>query len=463
MGRRPHQGTREQRSLVVLAWLVASLLPACSFGSSDPREDARATRRPNVLIVVVDDQRIGTMSAMPETLSRFGRNGTAFTQAFATTPLCCPSRASIFTGRYAHNHGVKRNGESDSLDDATTLQAYMQAAGYRTALFGKYLIGSPVERDPPHFDKWAIFPTSRGSYLGGEWNVNGEVATIDRYGTRYISNQAARFLNTSESVDAQPWLMYVATGAPHAPRTAETRYAGAPVGQLRSDPAIRERDRHDKPSFVRRKSADADQMRKVHRQQLRTLRSVDDLIDRMFTLMTRLREERNTLAFFVSDNGYLLGEHGLYQKRYPYTRSVSIPFFVRWPGHFGRAVTDRRLVANIDIAPTVLRAAGVSPPDDPPMDGRSLLEQDGRDRMLIEFWNELGVPTWASIRKNGYQYIEYYRDDGSIFFREYYDMRSDPWQLTNLFRDGDRSNDPSRRQLHLRLERDRSCEGSACP
>jgi arylsulfatase A-like enzyme len=179
--------------------------------------------------------------------------------------------------------------------------------------------------------------------------------------------------------------------------------------------------------------------------------------------MTRYREKRDTLAFFVSDNGYLLGEHGLYQKRYPYTRSVAIPFFVRWPGHFGRAVTDRRLVANIDIAPTVLQATGVTPPDDPPMDGRSLLEQDGRSRMLIEFWNELGVPTWASIRKNGYQYIEYYRDDGSIFFREYYDMRSDPWQLTNLFRDGDRSNDPNRRQLHLRLERDRSCEGSACP
>jgi arylsulfatase A-like enzyme len=403
------------------------------------------------------------MSAMPETLSSFRRNGTAFTQAFATTPLCCPSRASIFTGRYAHNHGVKRNGESEALDDATTLQAYMREAGYRTALFGKYLIGSPVDRDPPHFDKWAIFPRSRRSYLGGEWNVNGKVATIHRYGTRYISDQAARFLRTSENVDAQPWLMFVTTGAPHAPHTAETRYAGAPVGRVRSDPAIRESDRRDKPPFVRRKSADADQMRKVHRQQLRTLRSVDDLIERMFRVMSRLREERNTLAFFVSDNGYLLGDHGLNQKRYPYTPSVSIPFFVRWPGHFGRAVTDRRLVANIDIAPTVLQAAGVTPPDDPPMDGRSLLEQDGRGRMLLEFWNEYGVPTWASIRKNTYQYIEYYRDNGSISFREYYDMRSDPWQLTNLFRDGDRSNDPSRRQLHMRLERDRSCKGSACP
>jgi arylsulfatase A-like enzyme len=416
-----------------------------------------------VLIFVTDDQRTGTMSAMPETVSSFRRNGTTFTQAFATTPLCCPSRASIFTGRYAHNHGVKRNGESAALDDATTLQAYLQAAGYRTAFFGKYLTGSPVDRDPPHFDEWAIFPKSRASYLGGDWNVNGEVKTINRYGTQYISDQAVRFLKASESVDAQPWLMFVETGAPHTPHTAETRYADAPVAQLPSNPAIRESDRRDKPPFVRRRRADPDLMRKVHRQQLRTLRSVDDLVGRMFGLMTGLREERNTLAFFVSDNGYLLGEHGLYRKRYPYTRSVSIPFFARWPGHFGEAVRDRRLVANIDIAPTVLQAAGVTPPVDPPMDGRSLLEQDERGRMLIEFWNERGVPAWASLRKSTYQYIEYYGDAGTIFFREYYDLRSDPWQLTNLFRDGDRTNDPSRRQLHLRLERDRSCIGSACP
>jgi arylsulfatase A-like enzyme len=202
------------------------------------------------------------------------------------------------------------------------------------------------------------------------------------------------------------------------------------------------------------------------------LLSVDRLVDRLLTTLDELGERGPTMVFFLSDNGFLMGEHGLQQKHSPYTASVKIPMYARWPGHFQAREVDEREVANIDIAATVYDAAGIKP--DEPVDGRSLLDRSWtRDRMLLEYIHreDRAVPTWASLRTAEYQYVEYYDESlEEVTFREYYDLLADPYQLTNLLGDADTQNDPEPGRvtaLSLELQRDRRCGGtsgaSGCP
>jgi arylsulfatase A-like enzyme len=205
------------------------------------------------------------------------------------------------------------------------------------------------------------------------------------------------------------------------------------------------------------------------------LMSVDDMVGSVLTTMRRLGETRRTLAIFTSDQGFTWGEHGIRgdgprnpagQKRVPYTQSIQIPFFLRWPGHVPGGRQAARITGTVDIAPTVLDAAGIEPDlSKPPLDGHSLLSDERRARIVLEFWRENWVPSWASLRTPRFQYIEYYRN-GRRFFREYYDLRRDPWQLRNLFRDGNPAN-PDVAAIAARLKHDRRCTGTtgarACP
>jgi arylsulfatase A-like enzyme len=168
------------------------------------------------------------------------------------------------------------------------------------------------------------------------------------------------------------------------------------------------------------------------------------------------------LAFFLSDNGFMWAEHGLFSKRYPYLPSIEIPLMMRWPGRVEAGSVDRNLVATIDIAATIMEAAGITPDPEYPVDGRSLLGEPRRNRLLLEFEREKGIWTWASTITHDYQYTEYY-DDGSIRAREYYGLRRDPWQLRNLYGDQHRRNDPPTAGLRRRLAEDRNCSGSGCP
>jgi arylsulfatase A-like enzyme len=206
----------------------------------------------------------------------------------------------------------------------------------------------------------------------------------------------------------------------------------------------------------------------VRRVQLRTLMSVDDMVGELFARLDALGEAEDTLAIFLSDNGLLWAEHGLYgTKRYPYLPSIDITMFLRWPGRVDEGVVDDRLAANIDIAPTVFQAAGLTPPTDPPMDGASLLEPSSRERLLLEYFvspDEPVVPTWAGTITDRYEYVEWYGGGGSaITFREYYDLRRDPWQLRNLFGDRSATNDPDVGPLHAHVVADRTCAGVDCP
>jgi arylsulfatase A-like enzyme len=194
--------------------------------------------------------------------------------------------------------------------------------------------------------------------------------------------------------------------------------------------------------------------------------SVDDMVERLFKVLERTREKKDTLAFFISDNGYIWAEHGVASKRFPYTPAVRVPLFMRWPGQVERG-RQERIVGNIDLAPTILEAAGITPNPEYPMDGRSLFDNRPREEILLEYsGSRLGedVPPWASLRSATYQYVEYYDlDTGEIVFTEYYDLESDPFQLVNLLGDDDPSNDPPTAALSAHLAQARDCSGPTCP
>jgi arylsulfatase A-like enzyme len=439
---------------------------------------AAAAEPPNVLVILTDDQRAtDTMFVMPETRHYFQHQGVYYPNGFAVTPLCCPSRSTILTGRYAHNTGVKSNGPPTSLDLSTIFARNLQEAGYRTALVGKLLNSWPLDMNPPYFDRFAL---GGSPYFDPRFNVNGTLKSVPGYSTHLMTSYSLRFLRQFERADDDaPWLLYVAPHAPHHPWMPEPRYADAPVRAWPGNPAVFEKDRSDKPPFPETINYTITQGRNVRLKQLRTLMSVDDMVGRIFRTMDTLGERRHTLAFFLSDNGYLWADHHLGgdrntagQKRLPYTPSVRVPFYVRWPGHLTGGTRDMRLTGTVDIVPTVLEATGISPdPTKPPLDGRSLLEPDTRDRILLEYWQENAsswVPDWGSIRTGAYQYVEYYAEDEStITFREYYDLSNDRWQLDNLLADSDPANDPDVSGLEAQLAQDRVCQGTtgagSCP
>jgi arylsulfatase A-like enzyme len=398
---------------------------------------------------------------MPQTRHWFAAGGTRFTNAYATTPLCCPSRASIMTGRYSHNTGVTRNQGGGNLDPTTTLQAFLSGAGYRTAIAGKYLQGISLDVDPPFFDRWAIF---KWHYFNPTVNVDGQASAVDGYSTDYAASMAVCFLRDFESTDAAPWFLYVAPFAPHRPYKPEADYSKTKTPRWNPDPSFFE-GTNGQPPFLDRTRLTRIKARSIHRRQLRTLMSVDDLVGRIFRTLGELGEGRNTLAFFVSDNGLLLGEHRLYAKRLPYTPSIKVPLLMRWPGRIPTGRVDPRLAANVDIAPTVLSATGLQPAGAPPLDGVSLMGGVKRQRLFLEQWDNYRpkLRSWASIRTRGSQYIEYYnRAEDKIVFRQFYDIRRDPWQRRDLLHDVKRSNDPNVSRLARAVNELKSCAGENC-
>ena len=439
--------------------MIVLFLPLLGAGRTLPADAQEPA--PNILVIVTDDQRDGTMDVMPKTLDLFS-TGVEFSDAVATTPVCCPSRASIFTGQYAHNHDVRSNadGEAQNLSHDTTVQYYLhERGGYRTGLVGKFLNGWDVNRAPPYFDEYAI---TRGGYYHSRFLLGVEGTQKVRwsrgYSTNFVKRKALRFLERSEASDVEPWLLFVTPFAPHGPSISPPRYWDAEVPPFEPDPAMLEDDLSDKPPQYSKYAKPFDYADQEGRRgrQMRALMPVDDMVERLRAELVK-RGEEDTLIVFMSDNGYMWGEHGLTAKATPYAPSVDIPMFLKWDGHVVPGV-DARLAANIDVAPTVLDAAGITP--DHPVDGRSLLEVWDRSELLTEVYGAVSRPElrWASILSADFQYVEYYGGDETITtFREYYDLTADPYQLENLLGDAESANDPNVADLSTRLARYRVC------
>ena len=460
-----------RRSTLALAVALALIAVAASW--SAPRLPVRAEApgpagRPNVLVILTDDQRADSMFMMPKTRKWFAEGGTSFSEAYANTPLCCPVRSSLMSGRYQHNHGVNDNHSGKMLDQEATLQKYLHDAGYQTGLDGKFLIGWPMGKAPPYFDHFAHF---QGGYTNVEWNVDGTRQTPNRYVTDFQSDRAVDFLDDFARDPGRPWYLYLTPQAPHSEFIPAPEYANAPVPDWQMSPAVTQADRSDKPDFIRQQRYSWEKARAVREGQLRTLLSVDDMVDRVFQHLQDTGQLDNTLAVYTSDSGWLYAEHGLHSKAVPYTDSVAVPFFVRWPGHVAPGAIDRRPVGLLDITPSVLEATGTAPALKYPLDGRSFLSPGGRPESLLEYHYSPDfpdVPSWASIRTAEFQYIEWYDDPEGRKLRatEYYDLAADPYQLDNRLGDQDPANDPDPAhlaELAARLARYRHCQGQSGP
>jgi arylsulfatase A-like enzyme len=451
------------------ATVVLAVAVSASTGVAPPA-GGQVDPRPNILLIVTDDQRPGeTMVSLKKTRRWLRRTGVSYPNAFVTTPLCCPSRGSLLTGRYAHNHGIEDNQKPYRLDQDATIQRYLRDSGYRTGLVGKYLNGWEPTRNPPHFDRWSLFSPLEFApgYRNNPFNLNGVMKTVKTYSTDYLGKRARSMLRWFERADDDPWLMLLWPFAPHGPFQPSRKYEDLRVSRWQPSPAVLEEDRTDKPAYVQTKFRSLKTARNIRKAQLRMLRSVDDMIEAIRQELGRLGERERTLVVFTSDNGYVWGDHGWIDKRLPYTNSIKVPLLVRWAGHLPGGAVDPRLAANVDVASTIFDVAGVTPAHE--LDGRSLLDAWDRDRLFFEYWfnGESIIPTWRSIRTRAYQYIETYAEGtGAIESREYYDLMQDPFQLTNLLGDGDPLNDPPPDEvtrLSLQLDRDRRCQGTTGP
>jgi arylsulfatase A-like enzyme len=410
---------------------------------------------PNILIIVTDDQRADTMGVMNATQDLFGEQGVQFPEGYANTPLCCPARASLLTGRFAHNHGVMKNELPIDFDHSSTIQRHLQQAGYGTAIVGKFFNRWPTASDPPYFDRWAI--TGDQSYTKATYNLDGAKKEVSQYSTDFLADRATTFLQSFEAEDDRPWFLHVAPIAPHLPVSPALEYESAPVDAWEWSPAVLESDLSDKPSQNRGSSPSTEVPDGVRRM----LMSVDDLAAQVFAAL-EARGESNTLAFFTSDNGFLWYEHGLWAKNKPYTDSIKVPFFMRWPGHLGEGSIDPRPVAHVDIAATIADAAGLPPDVAGSMDGTSLLDPASRDAMLTEAWNGQMLSSWASLRSPTWQFVEYYEGDGeTVWFREFYDLDEDPWQLENALVAPASPGGPDVTALHGYLRTATDCAGSS--
>jgi N-acetylglucosamine-6-sulfatase len=443
-----------------------------------------AAARPNIVVLMTDDQTLDSMAVMPKTRALIGGEGTTFTRSFVNYSLCCPSRSTLYTGQYAHNHGVitntPPNGGFTRLDTSNWLPIWLQAAGYRTMHVGKFLNGYGRDAPasvPPGFSDWhGTVDPSTYSYYDYTVFENGVPRTYPGvYSTDFIATRADELIAAAAPA-AQPFFMSVAFVAPHSgqPREADDppgiatpavapKYANAFASlPLPTPPSFNEADMSDKPLALQARPAitavRALRMQEAYQQRLESLLSVDDAVESIVSALRGTGELDNTLILFTSDNGFFAGEHRVATgKVLAYEPSIRLPLLMRGPG-VPVGATAGQLVTNADLAPTILDAAEAKPGR--VEDGRSLLElvgdpgvEWGRE-LLLEGGNAQGL-TFTGLRNYRWKYIEH--TDGEV---ELYDLERDPYELQSLHPD------PAfagiKALLAARLTILRSCAGRTC-
>ena len=435
-------------SLAVLGVALGVVLLAQGSGSGRP---AAPPAGPNILVVVTDDQRTGSMRWMPKTRRLLRGGGRTFTNAVVTTPLCCPSRASIFSGKYIHNHGVAGNGTPGQIrayDHEQTWPEVLQEAGYTTALAGKYMNHWPREKQPPSFDFYS-------------WADGGDARRADKRIDTLRVHDARRFVRKAEDDDGRPWALTVSLHAPHTAYDPPPRYRDLRAGPFPRNAGTRERDLSDKARVVRDLQASNPKIQASWLGHAQTLKATDDLLARLTDDLRRRGELRETLIIFISDNGYMMGEHGLTKKTWPYLGSIEVPLLVRWPGHVKAGSRSADLVANIDIAATVFDGAGVEA--DYATDGRSLLSGEPREWILLEgprLHDNSPFEAWDAYLDRDAHFIQW-RDEAH--HRELYDLGSDPFEIESLLADPGPGNEDAAEEYAALVERARTCVGGDCP
>lgn len=440
---------------------------------------ALAAEPPNVFFYNLDDLRdkvaagVDPLTFMPKT-RQWMSAGTRFTNSFVANPSCCPSRASLMTGRYPHNNGVKLQSDGPKFDHSRSMACYLRNGGYSTYVAGKFLTTWPKTQQPPCFDHSTVM---WGGYRDVQVKIDGVSRKSLGYSTTYLGVRGREYIRQALTL-SKPFLLYETPQAPHWAKVPnpdgtisrlaipDTKYANVPVGSCAGPP---ESDRSDKPAYVRTQNQTTAQGQEMCASQLRALMTADDEFAATMQLLSDQGVLDNTLVILSADNGYMWSEHGRTEKFVPYDPSVRVPLLVRWPGEFAATTNTTRMASYLDILPTVLAAAGVTiPAGAPRLDGESLLQPTARTTMFSEYYQDAAngnTPTWRMVRKATVKYIQTYNTSGAVIFREYYNLASDPDENTNLLADGNTANDPPASQINAlttQLNSFANCSGSAC-
>jgi N-acetylglucosamine-6-sulfatase len=419
--------------------------------------------RPNIVLVVTDDQRYDMLGctghpvAQTPNIDRLAREGMLFRSFFAATPLCSPSRASYLTGLYPHRHGVINNDKLGLDVISHTLMTFprqLRAAGYQTAFIGKWHMG-PDDSRRPGFDRWVSFK-GQGAYLDGVVNEDGVRRQLDGHVTDYLNKQAVEWVGRKRD---KPFCLIVAHKAVHAPYLPAPRHEPLYADYTYVPPRVAGGDRAGKPALTRQvarqkfyelegvapepgepRRGRGNDPAGVVRDQLRCLAGVDEGLGGLLQALKAAGQLDRTVILYTSDNGYLMGEHGqMDAKRWAYEESVRLPLLVRYPPRVKPGTVCDRLTVNVDLAPTILELAGVKPVV--PLHGRSLvpLFRDPaaawRSAVLTEYFLEKvapRVPPWQAVRTERWKYVRYPENAG---WDELYDLEADPKEERNLVRD----------------------------
>jgi N-acetylglucosamine-6-sulfatase len=449
-----------------------------------------AAARPNVVVLMTDDQTQASLPYMTQVNGLLGAQGTRFDQAISSFPLCCPSRSTHLTGQYAHNHGVLHNagpfGGFAVFEGANSLPVWLQQAGYRTMHVGRYLNGYRAEDGvPPGWSDWHGMPHANAfNYTSWKVNEDGDLESYPDlddagdYQTDFLAQRAGELIEDAAPGD-QPFFLQLWFAAPHsggprdhddptlirtpspAPRHRDA-FAATPMPR---PPNFDEASMFDKPQVVADRPRFTPEkeaaIQENWRQELETLLAVDEAVAHVLNVLASTGELENTLIVYTADNGFMHGEHrALAEKVLPYEPSIRVPLIMRGPG-VPRGRVDNRLVANVDVPATILDETDVVPGR--VQDGRSLLPlladpgaEWGRD-ILIENGNGAnGVPAYRGIRNYRYLYVEH-NTTGEY---ELYDLVEDPFELTS--KDGDDEYAAAQRDLRASLRSLKRCAGSTC-
>jgi len=440
---------------VLLLLFILGVLSATHLGAA----------RPNIVFLLSDDHRYDLMGFHEDApqwletpaMDRLAREGAHLANAFVSTSLCSPSRASILTGHYMHHHQVVDN-QRPVPKGTKFFPQYLQDCGYETAFIGKWHMGHDNDEPRPGFDHWVSFK-GQGTYFDPELNINGERKSFEGYNADILTDQSLDWLETRKK--EKPFLLYLSYKAVHfpftpAPRHSE-RYEGKPI-PYPATMANTEENYATQPRWVKERrygihgidhmqtgALDHDPVPdfdELYWNFCETIHGLDENLGRILNYLDQSELAQNTLVVYMGDNGFALGEHGFYDKRDAFEESIRVPMLARGPG-IKPGTTIKEMVQNIDIAPTLLHAAQAElPADSPKMDGRTFLpllrgeklNKPWRDFILYEYhweWNFPAQPTTLAIRTDRWKYAYYH---GHWDIDSLHDLETDPDERHNLIK-----------------------------
>ena len=415
----------------------------------------------NIVLILSDDHRYDFMGFMEEgpafletpNLDRMAEQGAHFRNAFVTTSLCSPSRATILTGQYMHHHRVVDN-QRPVADGTRFFPEYLQEAGYTTGFVGKWHMGHDNDEPRKGFNHWVSFK-GQGTYFDPELNLNGSRKSFKGYTTDILADQALEWLKTR--TDEDPFLLYLSFKAVHYPFQPAPRHHGRYEDKAIDYPmtmANTESNYQTQSNWIRERRygihgidhmetgpLDKDPVPSfddLYHRYCETVHGLDENIGRVLDYLDSSKLMENTIVVYLGDNGFALGEHGFYDKRDAFEESIRIPMLAMAPGLIKPGSKIDAMMLNMDLAPTLLEAANINIQKSMKLDGQSALPWlrgetiPWRDHLLYEYhweWNFPATPTTLAIRGDRYKYIYYH----GVWDRNgFYDLETDPNERVNL-------------------------------